>query len=86
MQYQTTIEGIGAKGLASRVAGLRYDVLRDFLRALELKLQSDAVADMKRGRVALCNALNATADAIGEAAELMSTAWSVCEPHMGDVE
>lgn len=68
--------------LTDDLGNLRYDALAELLRALESKIERDAIADAGRGRHRLAAALGRAGASVRSAAAEVELAWSICAPHM----
>jgi hypothetical protein len=72
------------KLLAEMVGDLHYEVLREFMIRLEVKLLIDSMNDAHGNRMKLSDALLVASGKIGEASHSINKAWNISSPFMGD--
>jgi hypothetical protein len=82
--HPTTVEGFDGtmEELAEKVARLRYDSLRDFLRLLSHEVRTDAEKDSLAGRRKLGNSLFRIMLSLKRAEEATEEAWRISSPYM----
>jgi hypothetical protein len=71
--------------LAEELGDLYYDSLAELLCKLGEKLERDAGADHRRGRMKLTAELAAAADHLYAAAERIAAAWLICKPYVAEM-
>ncbi len=72
------------KLLAEMVGDLHYEVLREFMIRLEVKLLIDSRNDAYGNRMKLSDALLVASGKIGEASHSINKAWNISRPFMGE--
>lgn len=85
-RHPTTVEGFNGtiEELARRVCRMRYDKVADFFREVASELDRQKLADRKRGRPQLANALFHTSSEASTLEERFRQIFDLCKPYMQD--
>jgi len=66
--------------IARKLAGLRYDRLRDIVGCLAIIMAGDSDQDGQRGRYHLSMRLHQAATGLRECRTALDQAWEICKP------
>jgi hypothetical protein len=72
---------ISVEDMAKAVSGLRYDKLRDFVRALATELEADVEKDKTAGRTKLASNTDMAISNLFLAVDDLDQAWKICSKY-----